>query len=80
MEEFGIKPVGLRSFKTIRAKHPGRPGIMLRFFRGTLHRGRPRALEGHKFCWAPAQVLGRYKFLPADKKILQLLDKGARNG
>lgn len=74
-EELGIR-VSPRSFlKTYEYPYPERK-VRLFFYLCDLVEGKPEARECAAFRWVEAGELGNYKFPPADRKIIQKIQKG----
>ncbi|HEU4684092.1 MAG TPA: 8-oxo-dGTP diphosphatase MutT [Nitrospira sp.] len=61
-------------FQVIRHQYPGKV-VELHFFRCTIERGHPSAIDCAEFRWVSADELGRYDFPPADRPIIDALQQ-----
>lgn len=72
IEELGIDVRPWKRLPSLSFRYPDRQ-VYLAVFLCTIERGRPRPLSCEEVRWVPAQRLGRYRFPPADRQLIQRL-------
>lgn len=75
-EELGIDVQGLLHFRTIRHEYPEKT-VELHFFHCRILRGDPRALDCEEIRWVSPGELANYEFPPADRPLLEVLQRTA---
>jgi mutator protein MutT len=71
-EELGIAVRAVRRFGTLRYRYGERP-VTFRVFRCAVAQGRPRPLEARALRWVPPGSLRRYRFPPANRRLIARL-------
>ena len=71
-EELGVAVKSVRPFGTIRHRGP-HGSIMFKVFRCAIARGEPRPVEADTLRWVPARELTRYRFPPANRRLIARL-------
>ncbi|HWB86141.1 MAG TPA: (deoxy)nucleoside triphosphate pyrophosphohydrolase [Bryobacteraceae bacterium] len=72
-EELGIRASIAGEITRYHYAYPGKPPILLVFFRVTKFEGEPRNLIFHEMRWEPAQRLSEFDFLEGDAEFLREL-------
>ena len=73
-EELGIDITPGSPFHIIRHEYPEKL-VELHFFRCTIRRGEPQALGCEEWRWVAPEVLANYDFPPADRPIIDMLQR-----
>jgi 8-oxo-dGTP diphosphatase len=73
-EELGIDIVPVCPFHTIRHEYPEKL-VVLHFFCCTIQSGEPQALGCEEWRWVTPEGLTNYEFPPADRPILEMLQR-----
>ncbi len=77
-EELGITVRGIRRFGTMRYRYGQRP-ITFKVFRCAVARGSPRPLDAQALRWVLPGRLGRYRFPPANQRLIARLAASCYN-
>ena len=72
MEELGIKVRPLSCLEPVRFRYPDRM-VYLKIFRCAITAGTPAPLDCQQVRWVPAGGLRRYRFPPADRRLIRAL-------
>jgi 8-oxo-dGTP diphosphatase len=72
-EELGISGAGGNEIARYEYAYPGKPPILLMFFRVERYEGEPRNLIFHEIRWEPRQNLGKFDFLEGDLDFIRSL-------
>ena len=75
-EELGIAVALPVHFRMIRHEYPGKT-VELHFFRCTISRGEARPLDCEEVRWVAPDKLPDYEFPPADRPLLEALQRTA---
>jgi len=75
-EELGIAVTAPAWFRTIRHDYPGKC-VELHFFHCTISRGEARALDCEEVRWVTPGEMQAYDFPPADRPLLEALQRTA---
>ncbi len=71
-EELGVRVTRAVVFQRVRSRGPQRSHVLFVVFRCSIA-GRPRPLAARALRWVPLNHLGRYRFPPANRAILERL-------
>ena len=71
-EELGISVRAIVEFDRYRYRYPEHH-VAFRIFRCALARGRPRPLDAQALRWVPLNRLRRYRFPPANRRLVERL-------
>ena len=75
-EELGIDVTPPVHFQVIRHEYPGKT-VELHFFRCTVSRGEAAALDCEEVRWVMPGELANYEFPPADRPLIEVLQRTA---
>ena len=73
-EELGIEITAPVRFRTVQHRYRDKT-VELHFYRCSLKRGEPRAMGCEDLHWVSVEELRRYDFPPADRPVLEGLEK-----
>jgi mutator protein MutT len=76
-EELGISVRSLKAFERLRHRYP-HAAITFRVFRCRIARGEPRPLGAERLRWVGRNELKRYRFPPANRRLLNRLMEDSR--
>ena len=71
-EELAIQARVEREIMRYEYQYPGRPAILLVFYRVTEFAGQPRNLDFEQIVWVPRERLGEYDFLEGDTEFIRV--------
>ena len=72
-EELGVTIKSIRPWGGLRHRYPGRPMFSFRVYRCTIARGTPRPLAAATLRWVSPRQLARYRFPPANRRLIARL-------
>jgi 8-oxo-dGTP diphosphatase len=75
-EELGVRGARGEEIERYQFDYPGRPPIMLIFFRVESFQGEPRNLIFHEIRWEPREKLREFDFVEGDLRFLEGFSKG----
>ena len=74
-EELGVRGARGREIERYEFEYPGKPPILLIFFRVESFEGEPRNLIFQEMRWAPREQLGEFDFLEGDLRFLRAFSR-----
>jgi 8-oxo-dGTP diphosphatase len=73
-EELGIEVTAPVKFRTVRHRYRDKT-VELHFYRCSLKRGEPRTIGCQELRWVSVEDLRRYDFPPADRSLIEALER-----
>ena len=78
-EELGVTVRSIRPFGRLRYRYPGHPTFFFKVYRCAIARGTPRPLAAAALRWVSPRHLARYRFPPANRRLILHLTNVQRN-